>query len=164
MIRSLRLSVVLMGGIAGMTVGARAFGQLVLQSSNPFAEYADFFPGSSADRLQNSSFICRDSDDYRDYLQRQCHYNPPDGAFHTILVLIDTQRIIRTTFILRDASVRVGDFTVWWETHPVPGPGNAVIYDLSDSVFIAQTAVHPEHSFLLDTVSSVSFTAKDAIQ
>ena len=156
----LRLVCFVMGGFAASIIGARALGQYTLPSSNPFLEYADFFPGQSASAVQNSPFSCHAVYPYLSGIEKHCNFHPSSGTFSSIDLTVDYRVIVSITFILRDTSVRVGELRGWWETKPVHAFRNIAFFFLPEWVIIAKTSGHSEHSSLFSLVWSVSITAK----
>jgi hypothetical protein len=161
--RLLRLVLIIISGFTASTIGALSLGQVVSQPSNPFLEYADFFPGKSESVLQNSPFSCDLIYSYRSTIEKRCNFNPSSGTFSSVGLTVDYNVIVSITFILRDTSVRVGELQAWWETKPVHAFLNVSFFFLPESVIIARTSSHSEDSSLFSPVWSVSITAKDAL-
>ncbi|MBZ0289556.1 MAG: hypothetical protein K8I30_18180 [Anaerolineae bacterium] len=158
----LRLVLVVTTGLGMAAISAKGLAEYVMVSPvNPFAPFAEFLPGRSAIALRDSPFACYNAYPYLGDSQKHCYFHPADGAFFSIDLTVDTTFIVQTTFMLRDNSVKVGDFRGWWDIQPFHGFPNVAFGYLPDTVVIARTTGHSDYSFLFKRVWSVTFTVRD---
>lgn len=152
-------------GLGAATISARALGQVNFQPSNPFLQFADYFPGRPASVLRGSPFACHAIYPYLSSIEKHCSFMPADGLFSSVDVTIDNNTIASITFILHEpSSVRVGQIELWWNTDAVRPYPNHVFFFLPEAVMIARTTHYNNgHSPLFSPVWSVSISDNDAL-
>jgi hypothetical protein len=114
-------------GFAIVSLGVWVLGRSVAPSPNPFAAYADIFPGQPASAVEARKFLC--SSGLYNYLQNEhCTINPTTGAFSQVGVVLSDEIIIEISFRLRGDTFRVGDLMLLW--------GAPMVYEYSRSVYL----------------------------
>jgi hypothetical protein len=163
--RFLRLVLIVVSGFTVANVGVRAMGRVTASlPSNPFAAFADIFPGNPGSAIEAYAFACLDNNSYYgNAAEQQCYFYPADSDFSTIDVLIYQGTIIRTTFLPRESEMTVGDLAVLLETNELTDFSNLSAFVLSENVVISRTATRPGQGSPYLPVLSVSFIDKSIL-
>lgn len=138
----LRLVFVILSGFSVANIGVRAMGQYALPPYNPFTTFADIFPGQPGSAIEAHDFSCIDHDYYGNSAEEHCFFQPETGTFSSVDVLIYQGAIIKTTFLLRENGLTVGDLAVLLETNELQTYPNQVAWVLLGRFVIAQTIAH----------------------
>ena len=102
-------------GCAVVSVSAVSLARSTPVPSNPFAVYADIFPGQPGGAIQGRGYSC--STGINEYLPNEhCTLNSASGAFSQIGVVIADNAIKNNNFILRGDTLRLGDLMLLWGT------------------------------------------------
>jgi hypothetical protein len=110
-----RLFVSLFVGVAAMTFLIRV--SIPVQKLDPFAAYADIFPGHLGDIrvLETKGYSCRDVlPPARGDVNQTCLSNGKTEQVSTITVAISDGTVTRLDFRLRDGALTLGDLVLEW--------------------------------------------------
>ncbi len=112
--------VVLLMGFTIANFGARALLLRDVARPNPFAAYADLFPGQPASALETRAFSCPSHHNYFEAPSGlYCTFKPVDGAFSNIGIVILEGEIHEIVLTMRENIFTVGDFEMIFETRAV---------------------------------------------
>jgi hypothetical protein len=115
-LQSLLAVIVIWSGFTVAIITVKMLGQGLDQASNPFAAFADVFPGQPKSAAEARGILCAVS---------AYEYNPPDdscmvrhtsGQFSSVSVEIRAEMITAINFWLREDTLRVGDLILLWGT------------------------------------------------
>lgn len=97
-----------------MANGATAMGKYLSKPpSNPFALFADIFPGQPQIAVETRRFQCTNGL-YSYLTNTYCNLALPTGFFSQVSVVIGDGLINEISFRLREETLRVGDLMVLW--------------------------------------------------
>jgi hypothetical protein len=125
----LRIVVVMVIGLAVVSLGVRALAQFAPASSSPFPAYTDVYPGQSASAVQAREPLCLA--DYADAYhpeERYCGLMQETGFFSRVSVEVSDGIIDQTTFMVRRNTLTVGDLARWLETPVVHWNAQVVFF------------------------------------
>jgi hypothetical protein len=148
---------IVMTGFAIANFGMIMMGQHAPQPSDPFAEYEVIFPGNPVSAMERYPFSCLEHSYYQNPQEARCEFEPPDGMFSGISVLIYREVIIQVTFVVRKNLLRLGDLAAILETNEIQTFPNQVAFVLLGKFVIAQTIAHEGRLSPFLPVWSVSF-------
>ena len=136
---------VLVTGFTVINMGARALAQQNLPPSNPFASYADVFPGQPTTNLAERGFSC--ALDYHNQYE-YCQLYPATGAFSQLSVAVSKDQISIISFTMRDSVLKAGDLIVLWGTPDVRGRSHTLHF-FSNNRSITAFPVEPISQYSL---------------
>lgn len=109
----LLVAVITLTGFTTVGLGAIVFAQHGDPPANPFAAYADIFPGQPGSAVVARGLSC--AANAHNYYQSEdyetCILDPTASAFSQIWVGISNGIIEQTDFVIQDQRLRVGDLT-----------------------------------------------------
>ena len=116
---------ILLIGFTLVGLGVEALGQTAPPRPNPFAAFADIFPGEPQSAVDARAFICTRG--LYDYLPNQhCSLDTAAGAFTQVGVVVADGVIDEISFRLRDDTLQVGDLMLLWGIPEVVAQRHAV--------------------------------------
>ena len=116
----LRLAFILVTGFAVTNIVAHALGLTARALPNPFAAYADIFPGQPASAIEARGFSCPSNyNDYQPPTGIYCTFTPADGVFFHVAVVLFKGKIHQISFIMHKNTLTVGDLELIFETGAV---------------------------------------------
>jgi hypothetical protein len=103
-------------GFAAASMSAMALAQYTPAPPNPFASFADVFPGQPRSSLIARRFSCLTVgyDTARAAPDETCVLLPASGLFAQVEVIVSRSLIREITFTLREDTLRVGDLMLFW--------------------------------------------------
>ena len=157
----LRLAFILLTGFTVAILGAHTFALNGPRLSNPFAVYADIFPGQPASAIETRAFSCpSDHNYYQAPSGLYCSFTPENGAFSYIGVVILGNIIQQITFIMRENRLTVGDLELIFETRAVHKFAHTVYFALprQGNFAITRTSGYEGRFSVFLPVRSIYFT------
>jgi hypothetical protein len=97
--------------------GARMLAGDTAAPFNPFAPYADVFPGQPRSAVVDRGFSCpsvRDYDTYQDTSEETCIFRPESDPFFDVQVVLSSDSIHQIMFAIHDNRLRVGNLIALW--------------------------------------------------
>ena len=157
------LVLIVLTGFTVANIGMRAMGQYTVRPPNPFSAFADVFPGEPASAIEAHDFSCVDNNYYGSSAEAHCFFQPAASAFSSVDVLIYQDTILKTTFLVGENLLQVGDLAVLLETNELQTYPNQVAFVLLGRFVIAQTIAHDGGLSPFLPVWSVSFIDKSIL-
>jgi hypothetical protein len=117
----------LLVGFAVVSLGVWALGQSAVPLPNPFAAFADVFPGQPRSAAQMRGFLCLTSA-YGSEPNEYCSVDLARGIVSQIDVYIAEDLIDEISFRLREDTLRVGDLMLIWGTPEIRENGHSVYF------------------------------------
>jgi len=108
---------ILVSGFSAGGAGMRILARNAAAASNPFAVFADVFPGQSRSAVAARGFSCYSagaSASDRDPTDESCILRPESGSLSQVEVLIPGDEIRRLDFRIHENALRLGDLAVFW--------------------------------------------------
>jgi hypothetical protein len=106
---------------ATANAGAIVTGGMIVQATDPFADYTDLYPGRPREVLGTHGFMCLEPD-VRYKHTSYCSFKPATGIFSIIEVLVaQDDTIWEVDFVMREDVLKVGDLILLWgkpSVHP----------------------------------------------
>ena len=117
-------------GFAAASMSAMALAQYTPAPPNPFASFADVFPGQPRSSLIARRFSClTGSYNFTEGAPNEyCTLNPASGIFSHVMVGINQDTIQNILFMVRDDTLRVGNLMLLW--------GKPEVHEYSRSVYL----------------------------
>jgi hypothetical protein len=117
-------------GFMALILVARVLAQNAVALPNPFASYADIFPGQPGDGVEARGFFCIIN--YYGALtgspDEHCVLRPEMGMVSEVRVMIAHHIVLQIEFILRRNELRVGDLMVLFGTPYTSGNRDMVYF------------------------------------
>ena len=152
--------------VFGAIIGSMAaFMPYLVTPANPFAEYADVFPGQSSKGIDHHAFQCA-IQPYGAYhapadqpvnSETLCILNPASGAFTRVSVVYSMGVIHSLSFQVRDASLTIGDLAELMDVSVRPFR-RSVLFVWHGYVGIAQPATLAARYSVLRRLALITFT------
>ncbi len=141
------IAFVLVMGFAVINISASVFAQYTTLPSNPFASFADVFPGQPRHNLEAHGFSCVRS--YPSTTQHEyCFLYPAAGTFSLIIAGVTQSEISSIGFTMRDSILRGGDLILLWGS-PHVDRRTHTLHFFSDNLSITAYPVEPTWQFPL---------------
>ena len=148
----LRLVFSLLIGFSGANLIVRTLAVTTLVPPNPFATYADIFPGQPDSAIQSRAFSCRiQPEEHPIPTGILCSFVPTEGIFSKIKVITSQSAIQNTIFEIREKNLRVGDVEAFLKIQTMPN-FSKIVY------FTWPVLKYPRRSSWFFPVWSISFT------
>jgi hypothetical protein len=150
--------------LTGFTVANVATRTLALRTttlSNPFATYADIFPGQPATAIEARAFSCPSNyNDYKPPTGLYCSFTPIDSIFSSVVVVIDGGKIQQLNFVMRRNALTVGDLELILQTPATHRLTHTVYFAFPQqkSFALAQTSQDTAQFSVFLPVWRISFT------
>jgi hypothetical protein len=118
----LRLPVVLVvvAAFAGLNIGLKALVGYTATVVNPFAAFADVFPGQPRSAAFARGFSCASAnahETYQDIPEETCIFRPESEPFFMVQMFLYGDTIRQVDFRMHENTIRVGDLIALWG-HP----------------------------------------------
>ena len=128
-------------GFAVINIGVRGLARYPSLPVNPFAEYADIFPGQPKSAVEARGFICEASvyNFGNTAFEEYCGWKPESDVFSSLHVVLYQQIIQQVSFTLRDKGLRVGDIAIGLETSNMKVYPGFVYFMLPSSIVTVRT-------------------------
>jgi hypothetical protein len=106
----------LVGTFSAGGIGMRVLTGTAAAPSNPFAAFADVFPGQSRGAAVARGFLCfaGNAPGSEDLADERCILRPGSGAFSQVEVFTSGSVIRRLDFEIRQDELRLGDLILFW--------------------------------------------------
>ena len=129
----------LLGSLSLAIIGVVGLMHFSSVPDNPFAVYADIFPGQALHALDAHGFTCtyRDYNYYNDPAETRCNLSPKTGTFSNIEAFYSGGVIHRLTFEIRDFTLNIGDPAVLLDLTELR-PQGSVLFTWQGNIGIAQ--------------------------
>jgi hypothetical protein len=148
----------LMGGFGMAITGTAGLMHYASPPSNPFAVYADVFPGQPIHALDAYGFDCTLKDDgYYEATETHCILSPETGDFAYIEAFYSSNLISRISFGIRDNRFNMAELVGWLDLSEIHQRGG-VLFSWLGNIGVARL-IHPyKHFSLLRRVWQVTLT------
>ena len=148
--------IILMGGFGLVIMGALGLMHYADLPSNPFAAYADVFPGQPIRALSAHEPSCW-HDYYLDVSETRCNLSPKSGVFSEVAVIYANDLIHHISFTMRDNTFKIGDLAVLLGVSEFHAHGS-VLFLWRGNVGLAQVVKPSAHFSVLRRVWQVTLT------
>jgi hypothetical protein len=151
--------IILMGGFGMVIMGVLGLMHTASLPYNPFAVYADVFPGQPISGLEAHRFYCwqRAYNAYQAPPETHCNLSPTTGVFARVEIIYTSDLIHQLSFILRDTTVNVGDLAGFMGISKFD-PYGSVLFTWQGKVGVAQTINQSKHFSMFRPVWQVTLT------
>lgn len=132
----------------------------MLAPDNPFAEFAEIFPGQPASTLPERGFSC-DEQSYNAYslFEQYCLWSSSTGVFSKVEAIVyKGDAIQQLNFTVQDKSLRVGHLAVWLEEPNYHIYQDAVYFQLPNQFIVAKTISSQGHISPQSPVKLIALT------
>jgi hypothetical protein len=105
----------LIGGFGMVIMSVVGLMHYASPPSDPFAAYADVFPGQPISALEARGFVCTlwEDDYYHEASERHCSLHLETGDFTDLVAFSSSKIISRISFMIRDNAISMGDLVGW---------------------------------------------------
>jgi hypothetical protein len=141
-----------------LIICTKSFAQDTVPPPNPFAPFADVFPGQPGNGVEARGFSCvrRPYGAYRGL--EDCTCILATGAFSLVEVIISEGTIRQTDFTMRGSTLRIGDLAMLWGIPDVhKGVHTPYFYWPGNGILATTISYSGQFSFFL-ALRSVLFT------
>jgi hypothetical protein len=154
----LHLPLIIVTAFTVFTVVTRVIAGFIPTPPNPFAVYADVFPGQSRAALADHGFVCppRVSGSYGAPAYASCEAWPTTGLFSQVRVTLAQDVIRQIDFVLRGTTLRVGDLITLWGSPHIVGARNVQYYYWTGGAIQASALTVSQRHRLLSPLNQVS--------
>jgi hypothetical protein len=122
---------VVVTAFAAVNAGVGALAGYMSTPFDPFAAFADVFPGQSRSAVAARGFSCPSAnahDTYQDLSEETCTLSPESGPFSRVELVLSGDTISQIGFMMRDDMLKIGDLMRLW--------GKAEVQEYSRSVYL----------------------------
>jgi hypothetical protein len=155
----LRVVFVVVTGFAVVNLGVGLLaGHSIAPSPDPFAAYADVFPGQPRSAVVGRGFTCPTTayGGYHQPGEETCVLWPRTGTFFQVTARVSQDVIRHITFTARDHALRLGDLVALWGRPE--SRGHDIQFVWPGRCIVALTYAFDGQFSLLPPVRNVSFT------
>jgi hypothetical protein len=145
-------------GIVIVSMTVVAIGRSAPIPPNPFASFADVFPGQPRSAITAWDFSCviNSYAAFDGVPNEYCTFNPATGTFSQVRIAIYKNVIQSIVFVLRENTLTVGDLMLLWGRVTVRGINRAAYFYWHRSGIAATAVNHSGQFSLLLPVRSVT--------
>jgi hypothetical protein len=152
----LRFMLSLSLGISAMVACILTLTRFMQPSPNPFASFADVFPGQPRSAIEARGFSCALTP-YPTYAEA-CIYWPKTGDFSLVRIAFSSPDAVSSiSFGARDNTLRLGDLVALWGRPEVHKYGRSTYFFWFDGRVTGMASADVERVSLFSPVASIRF-------